>query len=227
MPTPLTSLSHGAGCGCKLPAAALRPIVAGLPAPADPRVLVGREHGRRRRRRAPERRPRDRADRRLLHADRRRPVRVRAHRRHERAVGRLRDGRHAAVGARTSSRYPLDDARARTCCARSCAAAPTRSAAAGAGIVGGHSIDDPEPKYGLAVTGIVDPRGRARQRRRPGRRRARAHQAARRRRRWRPRSSAACAAGRSSSAPSRSMTDAQRRRGRAGARRAARTRSPT
>ena len=31
-------------------------------------------------------------------------------------------------------------------------------AAAGASIVGGHSIDDPEPKYGLAVTGVVDPR---------------------------------------------------------------------
>jgi selenide,water dikinase len=29
---------------------------------------------------------------------------------------------------------------------------------AGAVIVGGHSVDDPEPKYGLAVTGIVDPR---------------------------------------------------------------------
>jgi selenide,water dikinase len=29
---------------------------------------------------------------------------------------------------------------------------------AGASIVGGHSIDDPEPKYGLAVTGVVSPR---------------------------------------------------------------------
>jgi selenide,water dikinase len=29
--------------------------------------------------------------------------------------------------------------------------------AAGCSIVGGHSIDDPEPKYGLAVTGTVDP----------------------------------------------------------------------
>jgi selenide,water dikinase len=29
---------------------------------------------------------------------------------------------------------------------------------AGASVVGGHSIDDPEPKYGLAVTGVVDPR---------------------------------------------------------------------
>jgi selenide,water dikinase len=30
-------------------------------------------------------------------------------------------------------------------------------AEAGVAIVGGHSVDDPEPKYGLAVTGIVDP----------------------------------------------------------------------
>jgi selenide, water dikinase len=27
-----------------------------------------------------------------------------------------------------------------------------------AGVVaGGHSVDDPEPKYGLAITGVVDP----------------------------------------------------------------------
>jgi selenide,water dikinase len=32
------------------------------------------------------------------------------------------------------------------------------AAAAGAAVVGGHSIDDPEPKYGMAVTGVVDPR---------------------------------------------------------------------
>src|SRR5215216_2789359 len=30
-------------------------------------------------------------------------------------------------------------------------------AAAGASVIGGHSIDDPEPKYGLAVTGTVHP----------------------------------------------------------------------
>lgn len=29
---------------------------------------------------------------------------------------------------------------------------------AGATLVGGHSVDDPEPKYGLSVTGILDPR---------------------------------------------------------------------
>jgi selenide,water dikinase len=31
------------------------------------------------------------------------------------------------------------------------------AAAAGCHLAGGHSIDDPEPKYGLAVTGIADP----------------------------------------------------------------------
>src|ERR687892_2281289 len=40
MTAPLTSLSHGGGCGCKLSAADLRPIVASLPRPSDPRVLV-------------------------------------------------------------------------------------------------------------------------------------------------------------------------------------------
>lgn len=30
-------------------------------------------------------------------------------------------------------------------------------AEAGALLVGGHTVDDPEPKYGLAVTGVVDP----------------------------------------------------------------------
>lgn len=29
---------------------------------------------------------------------------------------------------------------------------------AGAALIGGHSVEDPEPKYGLAVTGVVDPR---------------------------------------------------------------------
>lgn len=29
---------------------------------------------------------------------------------------------------------------------------------AGVTIVGGHSVDDPEPKYGMAITGVIDPR---------------------------------------------------------------------
>ena len=32
------------------------------------------------------------------------------------------------------------------------------AAEAGVALVGGHSIDDPEPKYGLAVTGTSEPR---------------------------------------------------------------------
>ncbi len=31
------------------------------------------------------------------------------------------------------------------------------SRAAGCHLAGGHSVDDPEPKYGMAVTGVVDP----------------------------------------------------------------------
>src|SRR5262245_21616855 len=31
-------------------------------------------------------------------------------------------------------------------------------AEAGAALVGGHSVEDPEPKFGLSVTGLVDPR---------------------------------------------------------------------
>ena len=30
---------------------------------------------------------------------------------------------------------------------------------AGCPVIGGHSIDDPEPKYGMAVTGMADPQG--------------------------------------------------------------------
>ena len=37
----LTSLSHGAGCGCKLPAAAIGPLLSALPHAANPDVLVG------------------------------------------------------------------------------------------------------------------------------------------------------------------------------------------
>ena len=97
-PVALTSLSHGAGCGCKLPAAALLPIVRGLPEVAEARLLVGSNTA-------------DDAavfrltdeialvhDDRLLHADRRRPLRLRPDRGGERALGRLRHGRRAAGG---------------------------------------------------------------------------------------------------------------------------------
>jgi selenide,water dikinase len=152
----LTSLSHGAGCGCKLSAADLRPIVAGLPRPADPRVLVAADT-----------------------ADDAGVVQLSD----ELAIVQTVDfftpivddpywfGRIAATNA-LSDVYAMGG---RPVSALNLVAFPLESlgpavlreilrgghdavAAAGASVVGGHSIDDPEPKYGLAVTGVVDPR---------------------------------------------------------------------
>ena len=152
---PLTSLSHGAGCGCKLPAAALLPIVRDLPAADDPRLLVGSATGD------------DAAVYRL--AD-------------DLALVQTIDfftplvddpfdfGRIAAANA-LSDVYAMGG---RPVTAMNVVAFPLEQlggdvlreilrgglevvAEAGAALVGGHSIDDPEPKYGLAVTGVVDP----------------------------------------------------------------------
>jgi len=152
---PLTSLSHGAGCGCKLPAAALLPIVRDLPAADDPRLLVGSATGD------------DAAVYRL--AD-------------DLALVQTIDfftplvddpfdfGRIAAANA-LSDVYAMGG---RPVTAMNVVAFPLERlggdvlreilrgglevvAEAGAALVGGHSIDDPEPKYGLAVTGVVDP----------------------------------------------------------------------
>src|SRR3954452_9043797 len=151
----LTSLSHGAGCGCKLPAAALHPIVAGLPRATDPRVLVDAGT-----------------------ADDAAVVVVAP----DVAIVQTADfftpivddpydfGRIAACNA-LSDVYAMGGA---PVSALNLVAFPLETlggdvlaeilrggaemvAAAGASIVGGHSIDDPEPKYGLAVTGVVHP----------------------------------------------------------------------
>src|SRR3954451_21394775 len=153
---PLTSLSHGAGCGCKLSAADLRPIVAGLPRPTDPRVLVAADT-----------------------ADDAGVVALTD----SLAIVQTADfftpivddpywfGRIAAANA-LSDVYAMGG---RPVSALNLVAFPLATlgadvlreilrggldavTAAGASVVGGHSIDDPEPKYGLAVTGVVDPR---------------------------------------------------------------------
>jgi selenide,water dikinase len=151
----LTSLSHGAGCGCKLSAADLRPIVAGLPTPADPRVLVAADT-----------------------ADDAGVVKLTD----ELALVQTADfftpivddpydfGRIAAtnalsdvyamgaepVSALNLVAYPLGTLGPEVL-AQILRGGADAVAAAGASIVGGHSIDDPEPKYGLAVTGVVHP----------------------------------------------------------------------
>jgi selenide, water dikinase len=155
MTAPLTSLSHGAGCGCKLSAADLRPIVAALPRPTDPRVLVGTDT-----------------------ADDAGVVQLTA----DLAIVQTADfftpivddpytfGRIAATNA-LSDVYAMGG---RPVSALNLVAYPLETlgpdvlreilrgggdaaAAAGVAVVGGHSIDDPEPKYGMAVTGVVAP----------------------------------------------------------------------
>jgi selenide, water dikinase len=155
MPPALTSLSHGAGCGCKLSAADLRPIVAGLPRSVDPRVLVATDT-----------------------ADDAGVIRLTD----ELALVQTADfftpivddpyafGRIAATNA-LSDVYAMGG---EPVAALNLVAYPLATlgpeilaeilrgggdavTAAGASVVGGHSIDDPEPKYGLAVTGTVHP----------------------------------------------------------------------
>ena len=155
MAIPLTSLSHGAGCGCKLPPQALHPLVAALPRPERADVLVGYDT-----------------------ADDAAVVRLSA----DLALVQTVDfftpivddpydfGRIAATNA-LSDIYAMGGT---PVCALNLVAFPLEklgaevlgeilrggndvAVAAGAAIVGGHSIDDPEPKYGLAVTGTVHP----------------------------------------------------------------------
>jgi selenide, water dikinase len=152
---PLTSLSHGAGCGCKLPAAALLPIVRGLPATSAPELLVGSATG-----------------------DDAAVWRVSD----ELALVQTVDfftpvvddpydfGRIAAANALSDVyamggrpltalnlvAWPLDQL-GPDALAQVLRGGIDVVRSAGAEVVGGHSIDDPEPKYGLAVTGAVHP----------------------------------------------------------------------
>jgi selenide, water dikinase len=152
---PLTSLSHGAGCGCKLPAASLLPIIAGLSGATPPDLIVGSATGD------------DAAVFRLSD---------------DLALVQTIDfftpivddpfdfGRIAAANA-LSDVYAMGG---RPLTAMNVVAFPLEELGgdvlrevlrgglavveeAGAALVGGHSIEDAEPKYGLAVTGVVDP----------------------------------------------------------------------
>jgi selenide,water dikinase len=152
----LTSLSHGAGCGCKLPAATIGRLLARLPAAtADANVLVGFDH-----------------------ADDAGVYRLRE----DLALVQTVDfftpivddpfdfGRIAAANA-LSDVYAMGamPVSALNLVAFSLEQLGEESLleilrggaaladAAGVAILGGHSIDDPEPKFGMAVTGVVHP----------------------------------------------------------------------
>ena len=155
-PTPrLTSFARGAGCGCKLPAAELHALLGDLRAVADERVLVGFDT-----------------------ADDAAVVRVSE----DLALVQTVDfftpvvddpfdfGAIAAANA-LSDVYAMGG---RPISALSIVAFPLEQlgggvlrtvmegalatlAEAAVPLVGGHSIDDREPKFGLAVTGLVNP----------------------------------------------------------------------
>jgi len=153
----LTQYAHGGGCACKIPPGELESVVAGLVAglPANGDLLIGLDHGD------------DAAVLRLgdglalvATADFFTPV-----------VDDPYDwGRVAAANALSDvyavggtpalavnllgwprERLPFELA---TEVLRGGAAVALE---AGCAVAGGHSVDDPEPKYGLAVTGVADP----------------------------------------------------------------------
>jgi selenide, water dikinase len=151
----LTTLSHGAGCACKLPAAEIHSLVAELPRPDDPNVLVGADTAD------------DAAVYRLSDslavistADFFTPIvddpydfgRIAA----TNALSDVYAMGGTPVTALNLVAFPLADLGGHVL-REILRGGSDAAAAAGVAVVGGHSIDDPEPKYGMAVTGTVRP----------------------------------------------------------------------
>jgi selenide,water dikinase len=151
----LTALSHGAGCACKLSPAELHPLLAELPRSDDPNVLVGSDT-------ADDAAAYKVADDLaiLTTVDFFTPI-----------VDDPYDfGRIAATNALSDIyamggepltalnlvAYSLEDLGGEVL-RDILRGGHDAAAGAGVAIVGGHSIDDAEPKYGLAVTGRVHP----------------------------------------------------------------------
>ena len=152
----LTALGRGGGCGCKIGAADLLGVLESLPVPDDPRLLVG-----------------------AATADDAAVFRLRD----DLALVQTIDffpspvddpydfGRIAAANALSDVyamggtpvtalnvvAFPLEELGADVL-AEVLRGGADVCAQAGAVVAGGHSIRDDEPKYGLAVTGVVDPR---------------------------------------------------------------------
>src|SRR3954454_2108341 len=155
-PVRLTSLSHGAGCACKIPPGVLHPLLADLPRSDDPALLVGHES----------------ADDAAVYKVSESLAIVTTVDFFTPIVDDPYDfGRIAATNA-LSDVYAMgaNPLTALNLVAYSFDALGDRplreilrggadvAAEASVAIVGGHSIDDREPKYGLAVTGAADPR---------------------------------------------------------------------
>jgi cysteine desulfurase len=151
----LTHYTHGLGCACKLRAQALEEVLAHLPLPQDPAVLVGT----------------DTADDAAVYqldaetaivqtVDFFTPIVDDAY-----WFGAISAANSLsdiyAMGARPlfalnivgfpSNRLPM------RVLEQILQGAQDKAAEAGISIIGGHTVDDTEPKYGLAVTGVVQP----------------------------------------------------------------------
>jgi selenide,water dikinase len=152
----LTSLARGAGCGCKLPAADLHALLGDLPAAVDDSVLVGFQS----------------ADDAAVVSIGRDLALVQTVDFFTAVVDDPGDFGAIAAANALSDVYAMGG---RPISALSIVGFPLERlggdvlravmegalavlAEAGVPLVGGHSIDDPEPKFGLAVTGLVDPR---------------------------------------------------------------------
>jgi selenide, water dikinase len=151
----LTELSHGAGCACKIGAAELREIRAGLPTFADPALLVGL----------------DPADDAAVYKLSEELALVQTLDFFTPIVDDPRDfGRIAAANA-LSDIYAMGarpvlalnivafslERLGGEVLAEILAGGAEVAATTGVAIGGGHSIDDPEPKYGMTVSGVVHP----------------------------------------------------------------------
>jgi selenide,water dikinase len=152
----LTELSHGAGCACKIGPAELRALRGAIPAAAaDPALLVGL----------------DPADDAAVYRLTDELALVQTVDFFTPIVDDPRDfGRIAATNA-LSDVYAMGatpvlalnivafsiDRLGGEVLAAILAGGAEVAAAAGVVVAGGHSIDDPEPKYGMAVSGVVHP----------------------------------------------------------------------
>jgi selenide, water dikinase len=151
----LTSLSHGAGCGCKLPAAAIGALLSELPQVEDPNVLVGYGTSDD----AGVYRLRD--DLALVHTvDFFTPIvddpfdfgRIAA----TNALSDVYAMGATPVSALNLVAFSLESL-GQQVLVEILRGAAAVAAEARVAIVGGHSIEDEEPKFGLAVTGVVHP----------------------------------------------------------------------
>ncbi|MBV9212497.1 MAG: selenide, water dikinase SelD [Actinobacteria bacterium] len=154
-PPRLTELSHGAGCACKLPPGLVHDLVSSLPRSSDPALIVGQET------------IDDAAVYRLSDdvavvttVDFFTPIVDDPY-----DFGRIAAANALsdvyAMGGRPLTAlnlvaYSIDDLGTETL-GEILRGGGDVVRAAGAAVVGGHSIDDTEPKYGLAVTGVVHP----------------------------------------------------------------------